>query len=225
MGPTAIRLVIFLVIGIVLSIVAFRLVRSIFKSFRPRKKKIQNDVKEMREEIAPYVSELVPLNTEELELLSYNQVNQVVKKGVITTGKGVFTNVYQEPLIAYNYKEYVGAKTALIYARTSEHEYTYKREKGKVDIAIDKQYFGTIKNGKFYEGKEGRAVGSLQAGGNPLSLPLSVNDKEVAAFQDPEATSSPNPRVFKYFNKDLQGEVQQAFLSMTILEMVDHAVA
>ena len=68
----------------------------------------------MRTEIAPYVEDLVPLESEELELMSLNQLNQSLKKGMTTTAKGVFTSIYQEPLVAYSYKKYIVNNNALL---------------------------------------------------------------------------------------------------------------
>ena len=48
--------------------------------FQPGKAKIRTDLKKMKDEITPFIEELIPWNKEELELLSSNQVKQKVSR-------------------------------------------------------------------------------------------------------------------------------------------------
>lgn len=214
-----------LTIAVVLLILTgIRLLTKSGSSPRARRKKVQDDVRKMREEITPFIAQLISMTNEELELLSYNQLNQTIKRGKVTTAKGIFTTVYQEPVIAYSYKQYDGHKSAVIYARTKEQEYTYRINDNKIAIAIDKVYFGTIQDGNLFVGEENQFIGQLESGGSPKTAPIKINEQNIAAFHDPKASSSPNPRVFKYFNKDLEGTERKAFLSLTILELVESTV-
>ena len=68
-------------------------------NFQPGSTKIRTDLKKMKSEIMPWIDQLVPWTREELELLSTNQKNQKIKRGIITTAKGIFTSVYHLSLI------------------------------------------------------------------------------------------------------------------------------
>lgn len=93
-----IPIIIALLVGGGIAIAALYLAYFALINFQPGKAKIRSDLKKMKGEITPWIDELVPWDREELELLSSNQVNQKVKKGVIKTAKGVFTSIYHVKL-------------------------------------------------------------------------------------------------------------------------------
>lgn len=220
---TALILFAFVVTGIVLFAIGFSILRTIFKNFSPGDGRIQEDIRVMRTEIEPYINELVPLDQEELKLFSLNQVNQTLKKSITTTGKGVFTSIYQEPLLAYSYKKYVGKNDAIIFARTAGHEIIYRIKKKDIKVVINKDFFGTIKNGKLYGDNKRKPLAQLQADSQNLLLPVLVGETEVAAINTNGNDRSPNPRAFKYINRNLSGNEEKAFLSLAVFELVQRA--
>ena len=84
-----------------ISIAAITLLFYLVSNFQPGSNKITKDLKQMKAEVDKWVSDLVPFKQEELEQLSLNQINQVRKKGLTTTAKGVFTTIYHEPVFLY----------------------------------------------------------------------------------------------------------------------------
>ncbi|MEM9991834.1 MAG: hypothetical protein AAF738_08725, partial [Bacteroidota bacterium] len=107
---------VFIVFGIVLIGIAIGVVRNILKNRAPNRKKLQEDIKQMRAEIKPWLQQLAPIDEDGLGLFSLNQVNQILKKGINKSAKGMYVSIYQEPILAYTYKEYLG-NNALLYAR------------------------------------------------------------------------------------------------------------
>ncbi len=220
----ALTLLAFVVISLILLAVGFSTLRTLFKNFSPRDARVQEDINAMRKEIEPFVEQLIPLNREELRLFSLNQVNQTLKKNITTTGKGVFTSIYQEPLMAYAYKKYVGNDDALVYVRTTAHEMIYRIKKKEVKVVINKMYFGTIKDGKLFTNSKKQPVAQLSPGNNPLALPVLVGNREVGAISTEQTNKNIQERAFKYINQDIQGEEEKAFLSLAMLELVQKAV-
>lgn len=221
----ALKLLLFLLVGLTLAGVALNMLRTIFKNLSPNDNKIQADIKDMRTEIAPYVEDLVPLESEELELMSLNQLNQSLKKGMTTTAKGVFTSIYQEPLVAYSYKKYIGNNNALLYARTATKEIVYRFTKKGVKVAINQKYYGTIKQGKLYGENNKQLLAQVNTRPMDLMLPVMVGNKEVGMLNSPEqAAKSPQPRAFQFVSNSITEEEETAFLTLAVLELVEKSV-
>ena len=192
--------------------------------FQPGKGKIRNDLSKMKNEITPWIDELIPWNKEELELLSSNQVKQKVKKGIITTAKGVFTSIYHEPLIAYSYKKYISSnENKVIFARTSNHEFVFRTKKGSTELFIDNQKVGVINDkGLLYGGRRKRLLARINKSENELELPIIIGDKERGTLMKPES-GSVNPRAFQFVGEMGKNE-EAVFLSLAVLELVNASV-
>lgn len=192
--------------------------------FQPGKGKIRTDLKKMKDEIAPFIEELIPWNKEELELLSSNQVKQKISRGIITTAEGVFNSIYHEPLIAYSYKKYISSKKdEVIYARTSNHEFVYRTKKGITELIIDNQKVGVInKQGLLHGGRKKRLLAQINKSENELELPIIIGNKERGTLMKPES-GSVNPRAFQFVGKMGKNE-EAVFLSLAVLELIKESI-
>jgi hypothetical protein len=221
---TALLLLLFVVIGVTLAILGIQILRSLFTNFRPNERKVQADIRKMREEIAPFVDQLVPLNNEELELFSLNQLNQSLKKGITTSAKGVYTSIYQEPLVAYSYKRYLGGH-ALLYARTATREIVYKIGTKYTQVAINQDFYGMIKDNTLYGDSKGKkALAQMNRDTQELGLPIVVGTREIAMVNAKNSSPTPQPRAFSYVRKDVTKAEEQAFLTLAVLSMVESMV-
>lgn len=192
--------------------------------WQPGKGKIRSDLRKMKAEISPWIEDLVPWNKEELELLSSSRVNEKVKKGMVTTAKGVFTSVYHEPLIAYSYKKYISKSlNSVLYVRTSEREFVFRTKKGKTDLFIDNQKVGVInEEGLLYGGSKNRLLARINKSEDTLELPIIVSNKERGTLMKPES-GAVNPRAFQFVGEMKKNE-EAVFLSLAILELVKNSV-
>ncbi|MEM9887788.1 MAG: hypothetical protein AAF849_17975 [Bacteroidota bacterium] len=220
---TELLLLLFVFAGLALAGIGIKLLRQLILNWNPSDSKIQQDIKQMRAEIAPFANDLVPLDNKELELFSLNQLNQTLTKSMTTNAKGVYTSIYQEPLLAYSYKKYFGDH-ALLYARTAKREIVYRISKKGIKVAINQSYYGTIKNGVLYGRNEKQALAQVSARTPELMLPVVVGGKEVALLNAPNTEKSPQPRAFRYVSQEINQEEEQAFLTLAILELVQKQV-
>ncbi len=191
------------------------------ENYNPGKKKIQKDLKILRAELQPLISDLVPWNEEEMEQLSLNLVKKKSSKNITTTIKGIFTTVYHEPLIAWAYRRYVSSKeNVLIFAKTSHHEFIYRMKKNITDVVVDDQLIGQVKeDGILYQYKGKKELAQINRSSEQLGLPILVNQKELGRLVDLQKTESSNPRAFHVVS-DMEEEEEKLFLSMSILEMI-----
>ncbi|MEL6864582.1 MAG: hypothetical protein AAFP19_09190 [Bacteroidota bacterium] len=192
-------------------------------NFQPGTAKIEADLKKMKAEIEPWVAELVPWQEEELELLSLNQTNKLIKKGVVTTAKGIFTSIYHEPLIAYAYKKYVStAGTIILYARTSHHEFIYQKKKNEVRIMIDDEPVGILKQGhSLYSAQSNRLIARLGDEADSGLLPVLVGDKEVANLNQQVGVTPVSTRAFQLVQEKMTDKEEAVLLSLSVLNLVE----
>lgn len=201
---------------------------AVLPNLQPGKKKVQADLKKMKEEIKPWVSELVPLGNEELESMSTAQSKQVIKKRLTTTAKGVFSTIFEEPIVAYSYRRYIAAKeNAILYVRTASKEIAYRIKNGKIQIVVNNKPLGVIKtNGALYSAKNNRLLARINREPQEL-LPVIVKDREVGSMVKHLPSKNDkgiSGRVFEFVRDDMDEEEKEAFLSLTVLEMVTHSL-
>jgi hypothetical protein len=215
------------IIGLVVlfSFAAIYALYQVLVNIQPGRSKIKADLQKMKEEIQPFIDELVPWTKEEMELLSLNQINKKVKKGIITTAKGVITSIYHEPLIAWSYKRYVSPdNNAVIYARSSHHEFVFRIRKDKTEFKIDNQIIGSLReNGVLYSAKTKKLLARINRHPDELLLPVLVGEKEVASLINPKLTTRTNPRAFEFLS-EMDKEEEAVLLSLAIYEFVKNEI-
>ncbi len=198
---------------------------NVMTEYNPGKRKVQADLKKMKDALSPYLGNLVPINKEELELFSLSQIHQLSKKRT-RTARGVYTTIFHEPIMAYSYKRYLSSKlNAVLYARTANHEFAFRIQKGEVKVVIDNVLVGTIRdNNVLYSVKDNRMIARINRAVHESYLPVLVNDREVAQV----AVHAPgnkekllSSRAFAFVKSDLSHEEEKLLLSMSILELVN----
>ncbi len=213
---------VFIVLAIILVGIGIGVIRNMMGNGKASNNKFQRDIKLMRAEIEPWSNELTPLDEDGLTLFSLNQVNQTLKKGINNSAKGVFTSIYQEPLLAYSYKEYLG-ENALLYARTAEHEMVYQIKKGETRIAVDGKYFATLKpDGKLYNGKT--VLGQIDGNDKELHLPIRIGSRDIAALNNPALLDAPEPRAFQYVSDNISESEEKALMTLAALKLVEQMI-
>ncbi len=205
---------------LVLAAASFWVIYLLITNFQPGSSKVQADIRKLRSEWNVLAPDLVPINKEELELLSVNQIDQSQKRGLVKKSKGVFTSIYHEPMIAYTYMQYAsGRKNSVLYARTSEHEFIYRIRSKGVQVVANNQPIGVIKNdGVLYAARSGKVLGEIRDSQLEL-LPMIVNGREVAGLLKPGTTAKHNQRALQ-FVKDINEEEELVLMSLAVLELV-----
>lgn len=224
MPLTFILILTFIAVFSVAALVIYLLFQ-LLTNFKPGKNRVLTDFRKMRDEIKQWSNQLVPWTKEEMSLLSLRQVNQSVKRGMVKTAKGIFTSIYHEPLIVYSYRRYIARKeNAILYARTSKHEFAYRIGKKGIDVNIDGQYAGVLKeNGGFYGGRRNRLLARINRDDELELHPVVIGDKEVASVQNPNKTAKHNPRAFKFL-QPMEEKEEKTFMALAILEIVQESL-
>lgn len=218
----------FALFTLLLAAVGIVLLARIFANFAPGSRKLQQDLDKMKEDMDKWAGELVPLTREEVELFSFNQEKHVVRKSFGKTAKGIFTSIYHEPVMAYSYKEYMGpGKNALLYVRTGGQEFVYRISKKGIDVLVDREKVGTLKeNGVLYNQRGNRMLAQINREAGEF-LPVLVNDREVAnvARLKKGESSKLGQRAFQFVKEDMSKEEKDVFLSLAVLEVVEQSIS
>ena len=160
---------------------------------------------------------LVPWDEEMLALLSLNRVN-VKKPGFWdSTSEGVFSSIYQEPILAYAGQ--TSGKTAAYVARTSAKEFIFRQKEKETEIWINNQPFAVFINGTLLAaGRSTQILARLEAEPAEAQWPVLLNDKAAAAITNPQraASAGPNPRALTLLRK-VTSEEEDALLALSLL--------
>lgn len=195
----------------------------VFPNFQPGSKKVEADIQAMREDMVDKIEALIPLKEEEYELLSSHQEDKARKRGFTKGYEGVFTTIFHEPAIAYQFKKYISTGTNhLLYARTAAHEYIFWTKSKGTKLVIDGKYVGDIRDkGILYGGSKNREMAKIDRKQEDF-LPIVVLDKEVASLVKAklEPDDDLSPRAFEYVRSGLTAEEKALMMALVIYEMV-----
>lgn len=204
------------------------LLSKVFPNFKPGEKKIQADLLQLKSDLEPLASQLVVLETKDLELLANEESDRSVKKGFVVNSKGCFNTIFHEPVIAYNMKKYISKGTdAALYARTTKREFFYWiRDKG-TKIVVDNQYLGIFENGEILVGgRKNRMIARLQRNAED-HLPVIIEGREVASLVREEDRKKQvlSTRIFAFVRDQMTPEEEAILLALTIYELVMRSAA
>ncbi len=219
----------FILLGIaILLVVALLYMFSQWNQHRmPSRKARTRVLREIREDMDTWSADLVKMNKEELDLFSLTQDKQVLKTGTGTTAKGTFTTIFQEPVVSYSYRRYLGKQVnELLYARTADHDFVYWTENGKTRLEIDNQPVGTITGSTLVGERTGKELARIATESQDNYLPVSVGNREVGALtRSAGNTDDPlSQRAFEFIPDDLNDKEEQLLMSLAMRELVGRSL-
>lgn len=214
------------IMTLLVAFISVSLLRMIFLNIPPTERKMQQQVREMRVDMEKWAGELVPIDKKELELLSMSQIKQVRQKRWTNQAKGIFTTIYNEPIVAYSYRKFLGrGGHAILYARSADHEFAYWIRSKDVRLVIDNKLVGIYKKGTLLGARSGKPIAQFQEEKNAL-LPLRINDREVGSLIAAPAGDKKNlsRRAFEFLRDDISEDEETLLLSLAVLELVHRSV-
>ena len=193
-------------------------------NFMPGATKIQSDLNKIREETLKLATDLAPVRKEDLELLSASDVEHSARKRLLTNHKGVFTTIFEEPAVAYFYRKYLSSRRdAVIFAKTTRHEFFYWMKGGNVQIVVDDQPLGSYEEatGVLTGTRSKKMIAKLDKT-KAESMPVIIQGKEAGRMSHFQTKGKDvlSQRVFEYVKNDLSPEEEAIILSIAIFEMV-----
>ncbi len=182
----------------------------------PGTKAWNNRVQRLRDALQKFTTGLVPWDAEMLRLLSLNRV-QVQKPGWFgRLAGGVFTSIYQEPVLAYVLEN--AGKGKLLMARCSDREFVFRLKEKETEIWVNRQPLGVLVKGALLAaGKTSRMLAQMDlATADAEQTLLNVGDKPAATLTNPSGADSPMPRALVLL-RELTQEEETIVLALVIL--------
>ena len=185
----------------------------------------RRDVEDLKLRMAEQVKKLIPLNKSELELLSVNQSDVSISRGLNSVKTGAFTSVYHEPLIAYAYKRYsYPANNSILLVSTAVDDFIYISEGQKTQVFLNNSELGVIDaNGNMYDPRTKQQIARIEADQVLSSHPVKIGEKEVGEIVNLQLNESPNPRAYQFLEPMNERE-EQIFKALTFLSLVEESV-
>ncbi len=199
------------------------LISRILPNLSPTQRRLQRDIKLLREQLAEQDFELIPLEGGEIELLSDNQLDSKKARGFKKISRGTFTTIYNEPVLSYAFRKYLSGPDGLIVAKTRKHEFIFWiRAKGS-RLIIDETFTGVLDpEGRLLDRPKGKeTLATLQKQENGMKV-FRVGEREVATFSAlrPPDKSGLQYRVFELVSSPLEEEERKLLLAITLYELI-----
>jgi hypothetical protein len=196
----------------------------VFPNFQPGNNKVQADFMALKAELAEQEVELTPVNYKELELLAIEDARHSRRKGITTNVRGQLVTIFHEPLVLYAYKRYLstGGEDAVLYAKTSAHEFFYWIKPKSAKIVVNDIFLGKLNNdGILHGGKKDRMIAKIQRQEEEYA-PIIIEGREAASLSQVESRRGANlsNRAFGYVREQLSAEETVIVLAIAIHELV-----
>lgn len=179
--------------------------RSVFQGFsnlNPGKAKIQADFRKIQAKFGEKRSLLVPWSDDERRLLSLKKKPYKEKKGNVKSAEGTFLSIYQEPMMYFGYKRYLGKKeNAILVVLTSHHEFLYRIKKNNVEVAYNGKYFGAITPDYSLISDKKKVMAHIDRQKNSEYYPILIAGKDVGSVGNVKKAKKVNPRAFELLSE------------------------
>jgi len=169
-----------------------------FSNLNPGKAKVQADFRKIQAELAKKRAELVPWSDEDRSLLSLKRKPYKERTGSVKSAEGTFISIYQEPMVHFAYKRYLGKKeNAIMVVMTSHHEYLYRIKNNHVEVALNGKYLGGITPDFALVSDKKKTMAKIDTYSNSDYYPITVEGREVGSVGDVKKAKKVNPRAFE----------------------------
>lgn len=186
----------------------------------PGLSRMKKDVLSLRTQLTPLTKNLIPVEREELDLLSFNIVGAGRSRKLFRrTRRGFIHTIYEEPLIAYAIKNYpTPSGKRIIYARTRNSEFVFIRGKSKTQLYIDGKPVGHLEGSRILGLGGGQTISKITED-KKLPGEVMIGSKKVAMLNPPSEVTGNHPRVFRYLG-ELSVDEKKILLAMVVYKML-----
>ncbi len=178
----------------------------------------KTSVANLRNRMGMLAQNLTPWDGEMLSLLSLNRA-QVKKASTFNPVEtGVFTTIYQEPVVAYSTQQ--SGKNRLTVAKTSNREFVYRQKDRETEIWLNGQPLGVLVDGALLApGRTSKLLAQVDLNKEESMFPLVLQDKTAGAIVNPARPgSSPNPRAVSML-RNVSAEEENLVLALALMQM------
>jgi len=196
-----------------------------YLSINSGKGQTRNDIAELKSKIATYLAALVPMNDKELELLSINADKNVQRSGMTILKYGAFNSIYQEPLLAYAFKEYkYPADRSILLISTDKDDFTYMTKGASTQVFLNDDEIGYIDpSGNLYDPEKKKVLAHIEMENGHSSHTVQIEGREVGEIVNARKNESPNPRAYQFL-EEMSAKESNLFKALTFLSLVEESI-
>ena len=181
----------------------------------------QADIQTVLDKVSDQKASLVPLDLDELKLLSLQQLNKQVSRGISTDTSGTFTSIYHEPLICYSYKDFLGSDKALLAVATKDDTWLFRMAGGNTEVLLNEHHIGKITPiGALLSSRDGRELARIDIQEGRDRFAVYLRQGIVGYLTNPAVSQDFNTRAVHILS-NLDSDEMQLFLSVVLLAMVE----
>ena len=186
-------------------------------SFAPDSRAWKSLLAALRHRIDTQKTRLVAWESDMTGLLSLNRL-ELKKPGFFNTVySGVYTTIYQEPVLAYAGQR--SGNTSVLVARTSNREFVFRNKGKETEVWVNSQPFALFSNGALLSaGRSSQQLARLEAQPDESQFPIMIGQRTAAAVANPGRAAGPNPRAFTLL-RELNQEEETAVLALAIMQL------
>lgn len=162
-----------------------------------RKSRQDADIKQLREQLTEYLEELVPLDVEELELISREQEN-IGNQLLLLSNAGITKSIYHEPLMAHAVKTYPESDYQILMACTADDEFLYIIDGDDAEVFVNNRKLGHLEDRNKLVSVDGSEV-IAEIVGSPTtsSQTILVRGKDVGDINNETENIGQQSRAYK----------------------------
>ncbi|MEM9547477.1 MAG: hypothetical protein AAGA77_15970 [Bacteroidota bacterium] len=216
----------FLALTILVAAIGFIMIQlfKFFVSINSSRSQVRRDVEELKLKMMEMVKGLVPMNKQELELLSVNQSDVNISRGINSVKTGAFTSIYNEPLLAYAYKNYSAGNKSVLLVSTNSDDFIYMSEGSRTKVFLNNSELGVIdSDGNMYDPVSKQQMARIEADHVLSSHPVKIGEKEIGEIVNLRLKDSPNPRAYQFL-EPMNKREEDLFKALTFLSLVEESI-
>lgn len=208
-----------LIFNIILFSVLLFVVMQLFSFYagtKSAKRQRQRDLRYLRSLINEFKDGLIPFEESEFKLLSTNPVIKKSKRTRASFSRGVLSTIYQEPLIAFSFKESFRDGKQILLAQSDKNSYQLSNRGAVTEAFVDDVLIGIINDqNEFFDTNKNKIAGIQQPLGEKYAK-IFLHDKDTAHINVKGSdTISESERVFSLFH-DFKHEDSEEMVLLTL---------
>jgi len=165
------------------------------------RRQLQRDLSHLDRLMGEFKDGLIPFEGEEFKLLSANPIIKQNRKINSVVSRGVLSTIYQEPLVAFSFKENKNEDNILLLAQTDKNKYQMRFKDGETDVYLNDQHYGYINDNHEFIDSRNEVVGKIEKGIGKEYVKVLLNEKNAAHINVKKSEIGESERVFSLFHE------------------------
>lgn len=189
---------------------------SFYVGTKSTKRQYQRDLRYLRSLVGEFTDGLIPFEESEFKLLSINPVTKTSKRASAVYSRGVLSTIYQEPLIAFAFKDSYKNDKLLLLAQSDKNSYQLNFSGELTEAIVNDKPVGYINaKNEFVDVNQNKIAGIQQTSGERYAR-IFLHDKDTAHINIKGSdTISESERVFSLFH-DFKHEDSDEMVLLTL---------